>query len=1173
MSQHILIYTDEPGVGGIAQYNHTIAMALAQRGDRVTVVQSARENPLLTAQQQVGIYHHWLPFDTMADFQRTFEDTTLAREVLEAQRPDLILFSDGCPLSNFAAKQVAIALKIPFLMVIGFVAPSLSHHFSAEVDPTPVLQQIRTTFEQARAVVAVSQNNLDLLRTLFQLPPERGQVIYCGRPAQYFEPQRAAVRDRLRHELQLPEEAILGFTAARLEPIKGYQYQLEAMLQLRQSPEFARLHLAWAGAGQLQSWLAQNVQAHELGDRIHFLGMRWDIAEWLDAIDLFVLPSEAEGLPFAIMEAMAKGVPVIASAVSGIPEALGETGYLIPDPTVDPQTTVQALVKAWQALIGNAPLRSNMGLAERQRAMQLFQETRMVAETLNVIERSLLPAGDYVSPGLAIVRPDAAFPHKVVADPATSTWTYLRREIPHNWYVDQRQPIIGFLSRDEAHILYNLALPLAGQPALEIGCWVGWSACHLALAGVNLDVVDPLLARPEILATVESSLTAAGVRDRVNLVPGSSPDAVHQLAQQAQRQWSLIFIDGDHEAGGPLADAIACAQYAAPDALIVFHDLASPDVSAGLDYFRQQGWQTLVYQTMQIMGIAWRGQVQPIEHHPDPGVNWTLPDHLQGYTVSGQPPATAPIHLEPLEQWLQILSTLTLPPLPAIAPALAARQQLPDTLQQAQTAYVKGDWETAKRQFQKVLTVNPASAIAHAHLSTLWRSQDLAQSIRHHALAQSAHTLTVPAQDAEFLALWEIVQPFTLLSQARLFSLYSLTKQICLDDIPGDVVECGSYRGGAAAVMATVIQRYSLRPRQVCACDTFAGMPDPTPVDRHDGILANETGYGAGTLVAPIADYLEQICQILGVSDIVVPMPGLFAATLPSLRSEVAAIALLHADGDWYESTLDIFTHLYDRVVADGFIQIDDYGHWQGCRQAVHEFERQVNAVFPLRWLDYTGVWCRKTDPADANGNYGRSLWLLAQTASLQPSPNAKRLWQVLLNLLPGLVAAETALIELGTDPAVYDRTMTDASAALDPQLPNLDPDSLHWVVFPDWHQPEAMLLADLVTLLRFVITHPDRDRLSLLLVSDVDSDELELALAAASLHLFETETFDFDDYEPAIAFTPALTTSQWQTLAPLLIGHLRLAHEDQAAVAPFASAIAQLNPADPDLQVVHLRH
>ena len=246
-----------------------------------------------------------------------------------------------------------------------------------------------------------------------------------------------------------------------------------------------------------------------------------------------------------------------------------------------------------------------------------------------------MPRHDYVSPNLKQIMPDAAFPHMAVGDPAACPWPFLRRNVPHNWYVDRRSPGVGFVSRDEANLIYNIALPFSGQRALEIGCWLGWSACHLALAGVVLDVVDPLLAQSDFFGAVTESLTAAGVMPHVNLIGGASPLAVLDLARKNSRKWSLIFIDGDHEEPGPFRDALTCEPLAEADAIVIFHDLASPAVARGLDfYLTRPGWNTLVYQTMQIMGVAWRGVVTPPRHVPDPTVQWELPAHLARHPVS-----------------------------------------------------------------------------------------------------------------------------------------------------------------------------------------------------------------------------------------------------------------------------------------------------------------------------------------------------------------------------------------------------------------------------------------------------------------------------------------------------------------------------------------------------------
>lgn len=247
---------------------------------------------------------------------------------------------------------------------------------------------------------------------------------------------------------------------------------------------------------------------------------------------------------------------------------------------------------------------------------------------------------DYVSPNFRRVQPDAAFPNMAAGDPGLSPWPFLRREIPHTWYVDRRAPVVGFLGRDEASIVHETALAFAGKRCLEVGCWTGWSAAHLLMAGVDLDIVDPLLANARRASEIHASLAwALGRSPRgsaFRLHPGLSPGAVARLAADG-RKWSLAFIDGNHEGNGPLRDADEIAKHMEPDALVLFHDLASPAVAAGLDFLRARGWHTVVYSTMQIMGAAWRGNARPVAHQPDPLVDWKIPPHLAGYDVSGMP--------------------------------------------------------------------------------------------------------------------------------------------------------------------------------------------------------------------------------------------------------------------------------------------------------------------------------------------------------------------------------------------------------------------------------------------------------------------------------------------------------------------------------------------------------
>jgi len=242
---------------------------------------------------------------------------------------------------------------------------------------------------------------------------------------------------------------------------------------------------------------------------------------------------------------------------------------------------------------------------------------------------SQLPDGDYVSPGLQVVRLDACFPYVGTGDPKAWAWPWLRRDVPHRWLVDTRIPSVGLLNRDEISILYNLALGFHGKRALEIGVLTGWATCHLALAGVDLDSIDPLLDQQAIRDSVVDSLRLAHpAAHLINLVAGRSPEAVHALAQMKPGGWSLFLIDGDHEGAAPLNDTMACLPHAAADCAMVFHDLASPDVTRAVMYLKAQGWRVRVYHTTQIMAVAWRGDVSPVAHQPDPRVHWRIPQHV-----------------------------------------------------------------------------------------------------------------------------------------------------------------------------------------------------------------------------------------------------------------------------------------------------------------------------------------------------------------------------------------------------------------------------------------------------------------------------------------------------------------------------------------------------------------
>ncbi|MEG5140566.1 MULTISPECIES: glycosyltransferase [unclassified Microcoleus] len=397
LAPHVLLYAEDHGIGGLAQFNHSLLCKLAADGYRVTSVQTKASNPLISEQQQLGIEHIWLEFDTMREFLRIAYNCTDAERIYAEAQPDLIIFSDGWPMANFAAKQVAIKQNIPYVITLGYIDRTYQHFNRG--DQVPYFDAVAYQYNLAKAAIAVSHENLNLFKSLFKMPLEQGKVIYYGRPNNYFEPPNLSTRQRLRQEQGIPEEAVVCFTAARLTPIKGYQYQLQAIAKLKNLPIWPQLYFVWAGPGStthdnMEPELRATVSELGVTEQVKFIGQRWDIADWLDASDIFILSSKAEGMPLAVMEAMAKGLPVIATAVSGIPEELGDTGKLIADPTIDSQQTAQELATTVELWAQNPELRRLAGQACKLRAEELFKEERMVLEYAEVVAQVLSASGN-----------------------------------------------------------------------------------------------------------------------------------------------------------------------------------------------------------------------------------------------------------------------------------------------------------------------------------------------------------------------------------------------------------------------------------------------------------------------------------------------------------------------------------------------------------------------------------------------------------------------------------------------------------------------------------------------------------------------------------------------------------------------------------------------------------
>jgi len=241
-------------------------------------------------------------------------------------------------------------------------------HFHSRILEPQGPRPVSFSARGADAVVAVSQ------AVARRVVDGHARVIYAGiDPPSHGSP---APRQGANPEL------ILG-TAGRLIALKGIEYLLRAAAALQ--PEFPGLRVEIAGAGPQRAKLEESVARLGLAGRVEFLGWVDDIHRVLPRWDVFVMPSLEEGFPISALDAMAAGLPVIASSVGGIPELVvdGETGWLIPP------ADVEALVFRLRPMLRNPEQRRSMGAAAQARVRDHFNLAQM-AENFSRLYDELL---------------------------------------------------------------------------------------------------------------------------------------------------------------------------------------------------------------------------------------------------------------------------------------------------------------------------------------------------------------------------------------------------------------------------------------------------------------------------------------------------------------------------------------------------------------------------------------------------------------------------------------------------------------------------------------------------------------------------------------------------------------------------------------------------------------
>jgi hypothetical protein len=208
--------------------------------------------------------------------------------------------------------------------------------------------------------------------------------------------------------------------------------------------------------------------------------------------------------------------------------------------------------------------------------------------------------------------------------------------------------------------------------------------------------------------------------------------------------------------------------------------------------------------------------------------------------------------------------------------------------------------------------------------------------------------------------IYNIVKPYTMTSPERVKVLLDALNYVVLNNIPGDYVECGVWKGGSSLAVSLMLEKLSNYNINLWLFDTFSGMSKPTSIDvDNKGNKAAVRLENEDKITSSVWAYseLDEVKSNMGISKFpksnIKYIKGKVEDTL--LMDDIPEqISILRLDTDWFESTKIELEILYPKLVKGGIIIIDDYGHWKGSKKAVDEYLNKNNIKVFLHRIDYT---------------------------------------------------------------------------------------------------------------------------------------------------------------------------------------------------------------------------
>jgi len=351
MAEHILhiLGTAQPESTGMASIVRSLAQGLDPGRYRIHALFLAGDGPLVNLLERAGVPARVL------NWKQGIRNPLGAWKFLRFLRSQ-----------RFSIVHIHFGGRAVVHLVRGVTKAKIIRHLHGRILEGRSLSPVSFSGRGVDAVVAVSES---VARCVVDA---KARTIYAGLPVPSETPSRQPVGP----------EIVIG-TAGRLVELKGIEYLLSAVAALRH--DFPNLRLEIAGAGPLREKLESFASQAGLGDRVKFLGWIDDIQAVLSRWDIFALPSLEEGFPIAALDAMAAGLPVVATKVGGVPELIedGTTGWLVPP------RDIESLASRLRVLVSDRELRVRMGAAGYARIRDHFSTAHMIENFERLYEELL----------------------------------------------------------------------------------------------------------------------------------------------------------------------------------------------------------------------------------------------------------------------------------------------------------------------------------------------------------------------------------------------------------------------------------------------------------------------------------------------------------------------------------------------------------------------------------------------------------------------------------------------------------------------------------------------------------------------------------------------------------------------------------------------------------------